>query len=68
MKSDIKPCSCGQPRTKSWHLACQQCWDTIPKELQDEVYHQYKTAQGSPEHITAIRKCYEAIRAARHSS
>jgi hypothetical protein len=57
----IRNCSCGNSRTKEWHLACESCWNLIPKSLQDEVYHQYKTNRGQPEHIAAVRRCYEVI-------
>jgi hypothetical protein len=60
----VRKCSCGQPKAKHWHLACPACWALIPKPLQDEVYHLFKTQQGSDDHVACVRRCYEAIRAA----
>lgn len=67
MKTKIRPCSCGNPREKDWHLACPECWSLIPKPLQDDVYRLYKSAQGSPDHIAAVRRCYDAIRERRNA-
>lgn len=61
----IRPCSCGKPRAKAWHLACADCWALIPRSLQELVYRLYQTDCGSDEHVAAVRRCYEAIRAAR---
>lgn len=64
--SGVRPCSCGKPRAKSWHLACPDCWSLIPQPLQELVYRLFREAQGSDDHIAAVRRCYEAIRAARN--
>lgn len=63
--TQIRPCSCGKPRAKAWHLACPVCWSHIPQTQQDEVYHLYKTARGTPDHIAAVRRCYAVIHTAR---
>lgn len=60
-----RPCSCGKPRDKHWHLACPDCWALIPTALQDEVWDEVKVRPGSPEHRSAVRRCYEAIRRGR---
>lgn len=33
----------------------------IPKDLQNEVYHQFRTNKGKSEHVAAVRRCYDAI-------
>lgn len=68
MSGGIRPCSCGSPRTKAWHLACPGCWALIPLALQEEVYRLYKEARGSGDHIAAVRRCYEAIRVAKRAT
>jgi hypothetical protein len=68
MTKQIKPCSCGKPRTKDWHLACPDCWSIIPTSQQNEVFWLFKTERGSNRHIAAVRRCYEVIRASREQS
>ena len=60
-----RPCSCGNPREKEWHLACPTCWALIPSEKQEEVYRLYKTKPRSNEHLGVIVECYGIISRAR---
>jgi hypothetical protein len=61
----IRPCSCGKPRTKSFHLACPECWALVPQALQTKVYRLFKREPGSDAHRAAVRDCYEHIRRGR---
>lgn len=63
--ADLRPCSCGKPRSKPWHLVCEECWALVPLPLQELVYRLFRTQQGSDDHVAAVRRCFEAIRAGR---
>jgi hypothetical protein len=51
-------CECGRAK-KVWHLACSDCWFSLPKDVRDRVWKLYKTERGSEQHRGA---CYEALR------
>lgn len=58
-------CSCGNSKIKHWHLACVDCWNLVPTDLQFRVYNLYKHACGSTEHHEAVAECYRVIHAKR---
>jgi hypothetical protein len=67
-KTYLLTCSCGNTKRKHWHLACAQCWNLVPTDLQERVYHLFKTRKGSEEHMQAIRECYQQIHTKRRAA
>ena len=58
-----RPCRCGKPRAKAWHVACAECWQTLPADLREMTETLYRTKRGSGDHIAIVRQCYELLRA-----
>lgn len=56
-------CLCGTARRKPWDVACPACWELIPADLKELVWHCFHHKRGSGEHIAAVRQCHEIIRA-----
>lgn len=67
MTNEPRPCSCGKPRAKHYHIACPECWALVPRDLQTRVSTLYRQRPRTVEHLTAVRLCYAAIHKARNS-
>jgi hypothetical protein len=58
-----KPCpvlGCNGWRKKS-QVMCPRCWAQVPSAIARRVWHLYRTAQGSPEHLAAMREAIESV-------
>jgi len=67
MSKQHTKCHCGNERRKLWHLVCEECWNKVPAELQSEVYHAYKSAEGGPRHRIAVRHVFKHLEQLRAS-
>ena len=57
-------CVCGGAKKHEWNVLCARCWYRLPQPLRDRVWKLYRTAQGSPAHVAAVRECIQQTREA----
>lgn len=57
-------CRCGE-RKRRFDICCAKCWALVPVNLRRHLFVFGNTAPGSEMHVTAVRRCLDAIDAQR---
>lgn len=52
---------CENTKAQKWHIVCPDCWASLPKSIQEEVWASYREQRGSERHVRAISACFRFL-------